>query len=162
MHTGKLLLASLSTPSLDSRMVIHAAAPADTQKPTALSLLRQEIFRFLETDAPEVLCIRGKWGVGKTYTWETLLKEAQQSTKVKLQSYSYVSLFGLDNLDRFKSSVFENVIQVASAGTDPNIATLGTTSRLWRNSQRRRGSRAWAPWQITPPSSPSTVRRQII
>lgn len=101
------------------------SAPAGTQKPTALSLLREEIFRFLETDTPEVLCIRGKWGVGKTYTWETFLKETQQSTKVKLQSYSYVSLFGLDNLDRLKSSVFENVIPVADAGTDPNIETLG-------------------------------------
>ena len=74
-------------------MATDAPAPTGTQKPTALSLLREEIFRFLETDTPEVLCIKGKWGVGKTYTWETLLKEAQQSSKVKLQSYSNVSLY---------------------------------------------------------------------
>jgi Cdc6-like AAA superfamily ATPase len=122
-------------------MATDAPAPTGTQKPTALSLLREEIFRFLETDTPEVLCIRGKWGVGKTYTWETLLKEAQQSSKVKLQSYSYVSLFGLDNLDRFKSSVFESVIPVASAGSDPNIETLGTNIKA----VAKLAASAWKP-----------------
>ena len=57
-------------------------------------MLRKEIIRFLKDPTPEVLCIRGKWGVGKTYTWESLLKEVGKD--VALQSYSYVSLFGLD------------------------------------------------------------------
>jgi hypothetical protein len=94
------------------------------EKPTALALLRQEIFRFLKEDKPEVLCIRGKWGVGKTYTWEDLLKQAKEN--VALTSYSYVSLFGLDTLDRFKSSIFENVVPVASVGTEPTMETLGS------------------------------------
>ncbi|QOG21366.1 hypothetical protein [Bradyrhizobium sp. SEMIA] len=116
-------------------------ASLDIEKPAALSLLRQEIFRFLHTDSPEVLCIRGKWGVGKTYTWETLLKEAQQAAKVKLRSYSYVSLFGLDSLDRFKSSVFENVIPVQSVGTDPTIETLGTNIKA----VAKLAATAWKP-----------------
>jgi hypothetical protein len=94
------------------------------EKPTALALLRQEIFRFLKEDKPEVLCIRGKWGVGKTYTWEDLLRQAKEN--VALTSYSYVSLFGLDTLDRFKSSIFENVVPVASVGTEPTMETLGS------------------------------------
>lgn len=114
---------------------------ADVQKPTALSLLRDEIFRFLKSDTPEVLCIRGKWGVGKTYTWETLLKDAYQSGEVKLKSYSYVSLFGLDNLDRLKSSVFENVIPIESVGTDPNIETLGTNIKA----VAKLAATAWKP-----------------
>lgn len=96
-----------------------------TEVATALSLVRAEIERFLSSDKPEVFCIRGKWGVGKTYTWEAILKEAQIGKKVALSSYSYVSLFGLDSLDRFKSSVFENVIPVSTIGTDPTIETMG-------------------------------------
>src|SRR6266480_423552 len=91
------------------------------QKPTALNLLRGEIDRFLATDKPEVLCIRGEWGVGKTFSWELFLKEAQKAKAVKLTTYSYVSLFGLDGLDRFKSSIFENAIAVENIGTEPSI-----------------------------------------
>ncbi len=100
------------------------SADKKTQEPTALPLVKAEILRFLASDKPEVLCIRGKWGVGKTYTWETILKEAQQAKRVALGSYSYVSLFGLDSLAGFKTSIFENVIPMKSVGTDPTIATL--------------------------------------
>lgn len=41
---------------------------ARKEKPTALVLLHKEIIRFLKDPTQEVLCIRGKWGVGKTYT----------------------------------------------------------------------------------------------
>lgn len=111
------------------------------QVPSALPLVKAEIERFLASDKPEVLCIRGKWGVGKTYTWETLLKEAQQAGKVKLDSYSYVSLFGLDSLDRFKSTVFENVIPVSSVGTDPTLETLGTNIKA----VAKLAAAAWKP-----------------
>ncbi|MET4072696.1 Cdc6-like AAA superfamily ATPase [Bradyrhizobium sp. S3.2.6] len=90
---------------------------------TALSLLRHEVFRFLKDPKPEVICIRGKWGAGKTYTWEELLKQAGKD--VALQSYSYVSLFGMDTLDRLKSSIFENVIPVKSIDDGPTVETLG-------------------------------------
>ena len=58
-------------------------------------------------------------------------------------------------MDRFKSSVFESVIPVASAAATQTLKRWAPTSKLWRNSQRRRGSQAWAPWQITPLFSPS-------
>lgn len=92
------------------------------EKPTALVLLRQAIIRFLKDPRPEVLCIRGKWGVGKTYMWESLLKEVGKD--IALPSYSYVSLFGLDTLDRFKLSIFENAIPLASIATGPTMETL--------------------------------------
>jgi hypothetical protein len=33
------------------------------------TLVEKEIERFLASPEPEVLCLRGKWGVGKTYSW---------------------------------------------------------------------------------------------
>ena len=34
-----------------------------------LALVRNELNRFLRSPDAEVLALRGKWGVGKTYSW---------------------------------------------------------------------------------------------
>ncbi|MBI5121184.1 MAG: hypothetical protein HZA67_09275 [Rhodospirillales bacterium] len=74
-------------------------------------LAQQEIKRFLESDVPEVLCIKGKWGVGKTFTWNKLLMEASRAKKgIALNHYAYVSLFGLTSLDDLKFSVVEKTV----------------------------------------------------
>ncbi len=39
------------------------------------AIVRAEIERFLRSPSPEVLCISGRWGVGKTYSWQTFLRE---------------------------------------------------------------------------------------
>jgi hypothetical protein len=100
-------------------------SPANEQKPTAMSLLKMEINRFLQSDKAEVLCIRGKWGVGKTYTWEMFLSEAHAAKRLR-QKYSYVSLFGLDTLDKFKTTIFENTVPIDSIGSEPSLKTLDT------------------------------------
>jgi hypothetical protein len=99
------------------------SAAAHQQPPTALSLLRQEIDRFLQSDKPEVLCIRGKWGVGKTFSWDIFLKDAYRRKIVKLKKYAYVSLFGLESLDKFKFSIFENTIPL-KIGNEPTLQTF--------------------------------------
>jgi Cdc6-like AAA superfamily ATPase len=40
---------------------------------TPTQAVKNEIERFLRSSEPEVLCITGSWGVGKTYTWQTIL-----------------------------------------------------------------------------------------
>jgi tRNA A37 threonylcarbamoyladenosine biosynthesis protein TsaE len=42
----------------------------------SLDIIRKEITRFLASDTPEVLVIKGAWGVGKTFLWRKLLKDA--------------------------------------------------------------------------------------
>ena len=37
---------------------------------TSTDIVRNEINRFLLSTEPEVICITGDWGVGKTYTWQ--------------------------------------------------------------------------------------------
>jgi hypothetical protein len=37
---------------------------------TSTAIVQAEIERFLRSSEPEVLCITGDWGVGKTYTFE--------------------------------------------------------------------------------------------
>jgi Cdc6-like AAA superfamily ATPase len=96
---------------------------ANEQNPTAMSLLKTEINRFLQSEKAEVLCIRGKWGVGKTYTWEMFLREAHTAKPLQ-QKYSYVSLFGLDTLDKFKTTIFENTVPIDSIGSEPSLSGL--------------------------------------
>ena len=63
--------------------------------------------RFLKSSDPEVICVTGEWGVGKTYTWQTVLDEAKAKKEIGLTRYSYASLFGINSLDGVKLALFE-------------------------------------------------------
>ena len=89
-------------------------------------LVKEEITKFLNRQDPEVLCIRGKWGVGKTYTWSKQLEAAQQAKAIKLPRYSYVSLFGINSLDELKFAIFENVVSLSEKLKKTNPGTLDT------------------------------------
>lgn len=65
-------------------------------------LVIKEIQRFLASEEEEIMSLRGRWGVGKTYTWKKFLKEASDQKKIALERYSYVSLFGVNSLDEFR------------------------------------------------------------
>lgn len=90
----------------------------------SIVLVRQAIAEFLGRTDPEVLCVRGKWGVGKTYTWSTALEAAHAHKRVKLSRYSYVSLFGVNSLDELKLSIFENVITFSDGLKKADLDTL--------------------------------------
>lgn len=76
--------------------------------------VKNEIRRFLKSENKLALCLRGKWGVGKTYTWDALLAEAFRNYTVTPQKYAYVSLFGLETLSGVRRSVFEHTVEAAS------------------------------------------------
>src|SRR5487761_1616807 len=76
---------------------------------TSTDLVQAEIRRFLRSPEPEVLCITGDWGVGKTYTWQKLLEEIKIDKSIALGRYSYASLFGINSLEGLKTSIFENL-----------------------------------------------------
>lgn len=76
---------------------------------TSTEAVKREIERFLRSPEPEVLCVTGSWGVGKTYTWQTILDRVQSKRETGLSRYSYVSLFGIDSLEGMKTAIFENL-----------------------------------------------------
>lgn len=92
-------------------------------------LVRAEISRFLKSKEPEVLCIRGKWGVGKTYAWMTFLAAAQDAGEIAADDYSYVSLFGLSSLDELRFSIAVSTVATAEAGRGPDVGTLKRVGR---------------------------------
>jgi hypothetical protein len=90
----------------------------------SIEIVKSQIQEFLSNDKPEVLAIKGAWGVGKTYSWNKFLLNAKSSNSIALERYSYVSLFGINSLDAFKYTIFEHVIKREMIGTEANIETF--------------------------------------
>lgn len=98
----------------------------------SIEIVKSQIQRFLASDQPEVMAIKGKWGVGKTYSWNKFLLEAKNEKIIKYQKYSYVSLFGINSLDAFKYSIFANGISIDlfESGTDASTFQTNLDSLL--------------------------------
>lgn len=90
----------------------------------SLDTIKSQINKFLKSDFPEVLAIKGVWGSGKTYTWNKFLLDAKNRNEISLERYSYVSLFGINSLEALKYAAFENSIKRNLIGTTPNLKTL--------------------------------------
>lgn len=102
----------------------------------SIKVVQLEIERFLADSQAGVLVIAGKWGVGKTYAWNSYLKRAAEKGQFSAEHYAYVSLFGLGNLDELKASVFQNTVRRADIGRPADLETLDGMVRsapgLWR------------------------------
>lgn len=85
----------------------------------------REIERFLSSDRAEVLCIRGRWGVGKTFAWRRYLGATRDAGLLAPQAYAYVSLFGLNSLDDLRYAIFESTVSIEHALTGPTPETFG-------------------------------------
>lgn len=60
------------------------------------------------------IVLKGEWGTGKTYLWNSVI--AKNRSDFARVNYSYVSLFGINSLADLKRSVFENTVPSKSAG----------------------------------------------
>lgn len=86
-----------------------------------IEIIKTQIGQFISSATPEVMAIKGEWGVGKTFSWNKFLKEGAGRKQVSFEKYSYVSLFGVNSLEAFKFSIFENVIDRDLIGTEASI-----------------------------------------
>ena len=90
----------------------------------SIEAVKAEIARFLTDSEPGVLCLRGKWGVGKTYAWNAQLKAALSDGTVSRRTYAYVSLFESNSLDQLKLGTFEQSHRLGKTLTVTGIDTL--------------------------------------
>jgi hypothetical protein len=90
----------------------------------SIKIAQGEIQRFLATKKPELLCITGKWGVGKTYSWSHYLLDARRENRIALNRYAYVSLFGQNSLDDLKYALFESTIPLDQLEGGPNLGSF--------------------------------------
>jgi hypothetical protein len=90
----------------------------------AVELVKQAIRAFLRTPTPQVLCIRGKWGVGKTFIWNEVFTQAEADGAVALPYYCYVSLFSLHSIDEVRQSIFENRVPTSEVRVEPTFESM--------------------------------------
>lgn len=88
----------------------------------SLDIIVEQIKEFLNTDKPEVLSIKGAWGIGKTFLWNQVIKE--QREKIKASKYSYVSLFGINSISEFKATLFAAMISTKEIGEKPSLKSF--------------------------------------
>jgi hypothetical protein len=89
-------------------------------------LVDKELARFLSSPQSQVLCISGKWGVGKTFAWRRALSDAISRLKadpgaLTAKRYAYVSLFGINSLEGLKYAIFENTVRLMTEAETPSI-----------------------------------------
>jgi KAP family P-loop domain len=106
----------------------------------ALKQFSDEIARFLRSKDPDVLCITGKWGVGKTFAWNHYLLKAKEEGRIALTRYAYVSLFGQNSLEDVRYALFESTISSTLIGGKADLDTLQasieTITGRWRGAIR--------------------------
>lgn len=90
--------------------------------PMSFDIVKNELKRFIQSPDPETICVFGTWGIGKTYTWKSLLRENASEGNSRMQEHSYVSLFGLNSIHEVKMEI----VQSSKLG---NVAT-STKGRL--------------------------------
>lgn len=79
--------------------------------------VKSQIDRFLRSPDPEVLCIRGHWGTGKTHVWQAAAKALREGKdKVALDQYAYVSLFGVNSINQLRAQILQNTLPRAQIG----------------------------------------------
>ena len=90
----------------------------------SLEDVTNEIRQYISDDEPDALVIKGKWGVGKTFLWAKLLIQSNQSGTIARPKYAYVSLFGIDNIEQLKHSIFENTISSEFIDSGVSLTTF--------------------------------------
>jgi hypothetical protein len=96
---------------------------------TSTHVVYVEIERFLADTKPEVFCLTGKWGVGKTYTWKTLVRQARDTKSIGLKRYAYVSLFGQNSLADLKAVIFEESRGIDAIDRPVDISSLDNAAK---------------------------------
>lgn len=103
----------------------------------SIQIIKTQIEKFLATDTPEVLAIKGAWGVGKTFAWNKFLNEAKGKNGISLDKYSYVTLFGINSLDELKLSIFMGVIQRKHIGDKQDLDSIKAADKVISSLSRK-------------------------
>lgn len=86
------------------------------------SVIAQQLQSFIERPEPQVIAIRGAWGIGKTHLWSQFIENNRDTANSKY--YSYISLYGINDISAVKLSIFENGVSIKNAGTRLDLSTL--------------------------------------
>ena len=75
------------------------------------------LIRLIQSPEARAVALVGTWGRGKTYLWRNLVATTRNPTRKK---YSYVSLFGVNDLDDLRLAIFQREIDAGPPPPDPS------------------------------------------
>ncbi|WP_139835864.1 P-loop NTPase fold protein [Pseudomonas sp. R16(2017)] len=75
--------------------------------------LNQSLDYFFSNES-NVVVIKGDWGVGKTYFWNSYFDDRKKSNYFNQIAYSYVSLFGKNSIEQIQGEIFSCAMKLAS------------------------------------------------
>lgn len=78
---------------------------------------------FVRDEGNDLLVLRGRWGVGKTFFWQTLMDYASRNNRIGTSHYSYVSLFGINNLEELKNAILAGRVEAADIKRKTSTST---------------------------------------
>lgn len=67
--------------------------------------------KFLTDPTPSVLCIKGRWGTGKTFAVREAVRRTAISNNLTPGKFAYFSLFGLKDSSDILQSIFANTVE---------------------------------------------------
>lgn len=111
----------------------------------SIKLSKSEMARFLASDTPEILCVRGSWGVGKTYAWREAINAAALLGEVALLRYAYVSLFGLENVSSVRSAIFDNTVKIENLSASGASSIFESFADLETLARKTKGLQGFLP-----------------
>ncbi len=122
----KLSMGAIRPPvELHHHLMVEYRLAIKRGKTMSVQNVRAAIKQFLATKTPQVLCVRGDWGTGKTYNWQKLVKELRGSEEtIALGQYAYVSLFGVNSIAQLKGSILQNTVLRSQIGDDISEETI--------------------------------------
>lgn len=71
-----------------------------------MAIVKEVLEKFATEPECSAIVLKGKWGVGKTYLWDSVIKAKKE--RLGKSFYSYVSLFGIGSLMELKQAIYEN------------------------------------------------------
>ncbi|MBI5589772.1 MAG: hypothetical protein HY881_04765 [Deltaproteobacteria bacterium] len=107
----------------------------------SLKIVKSEIARFLAAREPQVLALKGAWGIGKTYTWKKLISDFSKTMDLPTHQYSYVSLFGVNSLQDLKYLLFQQSVSNKIIGHEASISSFRDNAIGFSESFGRKGLR---------------------
>ena len=136
----------------------------------SIEVVGKEIARFLRSSDPEVLCLKGKWGVGKSFAWDRYVRDAKSKGEIGLERYAFVSLYGVNSSDQLRLSIVENTIKREQIGQEFDLqSVLSDPLSSAQGGMRKVLSKiGYVPWwgkdlaALIQLSSFLTVRKQVI
>jgi hypothetical protein len=86
---------------------------------------------FLTSPGLKVAALKGDWGTGKTFFWNKFLRDNR--AKLTFRAYSYVSLFGVSNIEEVRRQIFTNFEVLNNRSMTKHLGKLKPLSNILKS-----------------------------